>query len=167
LDPLIATGWRIIVRPHPQSKKSEKDLLSRLEKRYTGTSIIFDYTDENLFSLSRADIMISDFSSIIFDFVFLFQKPVLYANAYFELELYDASDLSHLPWKLQIVGELGKELTENQLPNIKEIISDVVKNPETKVKCNEVKNIAWQYIGESGKRTADYLISKQKELAKA
>ena len=34
LDPLSRTGWRIIVRPHPQSKKSEPEMLERLEERY-------------------------------------------------------------------------------------------------------------------------------------
>ena len=34
LDPLVNTGWRIIVRPHPQSKKSEKEMLDRLTERY-------------------------------------------------------------------------------------------------------------------------------------
>ena len=34
LDPLLATGWNIIVRPHPQSKKSEKEMLDRLTEKY-------------------------------------------------------------------------------------------------------------------------------------
>ncbi|MDR1142788.1 MAG: CDP-glycerol--glycerophosphate glycerophosphotransferase, partial [Spirochaetaceae bacterium] len=34
LDPLTAAGYRVIVRPHPQSKKSEGALLEKLEHRY-------------------------------------------------------------------------------------------------------------------------------------
>ena len=59
LDPLSKTGWRIIVRPHPQSKKSEADMLERLTERYKDNeNIVWDYERQNIFSLKKADIMI-------------------------------------------------------------------------------------------------------------
>jgi hypothetical protein len=64
LDSLDIQDWRIIIRPHPQSKKSESEMLRHLEEKYT--SYIWDYKSENIDSLSKADIMISDFSGIIF-----------------------------------------------------------------------------------------------------
>ena len=68
LDALVATGFHIIVRPHPQSKLSETDVLDTLEAKYRGVDTLeWDYNPENLLSLSRADIMISDFSGVVFD----------------------------------------------------------------------------------------------------
>jgi hypothetical protein len=38
LDPLVKTGWRIIVRPHPQSKKSEAQVLDSLTEKYKSSA---------------------------------------------------------------------------------------------------------------------------------
>ncbi|GMO18290.1 MAG: CDP-glycerol glycerophosphotransferase family protein [Termitinemataceae bacterium] len=86
LNPLAETGWRIIVRPHPQSKKSEGALLDSLMARYSNSpNIIWDYEPDNTASLSKSDIMISDFSGIIYDYIFLFDKPVIYVNNQIDL----------------------------------------------------------------------------------
>jgi hypothetical protein len=79
LDPLVSTAYRIIVRPHPQSKKSEPEIIEKLSSRYK-EKLIWDYESDNIYSLSKADIMISDFSGIIFDYVFLMDKPVIYVT---------------------------------------------------------------------------------------
>jgi hypothetical protein len=165
LDPLIMIGWRIIIRPHPQSKYSEKEMLSRLEQRYHDKiNIEWDYASENLHSLTKADIMISDYSGIIFDFIFLFGKPVLYSNIHFNLEMYDASDLDHIPWKFQIIKEIGIELEDCHFENIKDIIDAIIKNHTFNNTGQRARNTAWQHIGESGKRAVDYLVEKQREI---
>jgi hypothetical protein len=166
LDPLAETGWKIIIRPHPQSRKSEAAVLEKLENEYSGNEgIVWDHAEENLESLSKADIMISDFSSIIFDFIFLFQKPFIYSNAHFNSEMYDSGDLDHGPWKFQVLREIGIELKDNQLQSIKTVISTAVKDKEITKNITIAKNTAWQYIGESGKRTVDYLTAKHLELS--
>jgi len=120
LDPLSASGWRIIIRPHPQSKKSEAAMLERLQARYKDSSNIeWDYERENIYSLNKADIMISDFSGIIFDYMFLRDKPVLYVSQNFDLRPYDADDLDHELWQFKTVKEAGIELKEDDFPRIR------------------------------------------------
>ncbi|GHV79756.1 CDP-glycerol glycerophosphotransferase [Spirochaetia bacterium] len=86
LDPLVKTGWRIIVRPHPQSKKSEAAMLETLTAKYRDTSNLeWDYERDNIYSLVKADIMISDFSGIIFDYTFLCDKPIIYVKQKIDL----------------------------------------------------------------------------------
>jgi hypothetical protein len=166
LDPLAETGWRIIVRPHPQSKQSEKEMLLRLENRYRDRpDIEWDYSGENLLTLSRADVMISDYSGIIFDFIFLFKKPVLYANAHFDPEMYDASDIEEQPWKFTVAKEFGVELEDSDIPFIKKKIEDAAADSLLQEAMENAKKTAWQHIGESGKRAVDFLIAKQKTLA--
>src|SRR5574344_2976816 len=63
LDPLVETGWRIIVRPHPQSKKSESQMLERLQAKYENNkNVEWDFNRDNIYSMKKADIMISDLS---------------------------------------------------------------------------------------------------------
>jgi hypothetical protein len=165
LDPLSATEWEIIIRPHPQSKISEKEILKRLEEKYKDKkNIKWDYSPENITTLSKTDIMISDFSGIIFDFVFLFNKPIIYTNAFFNLEMYDASDLDHIPWRFEAVKEFGIELKKNNFEDIVAIIKKAKDNEIHATARIEAKKKAWQYIGESGKRAVDCLVNKREEV---
>lgn len=165
LDPLVKTGWRIIVRPHPQSKKSEADMLERLENRYKDKkNLEWDYNRDNIFSMKKADIMISDFSGIIFDYTFLCDKPVMYVNTNMDLRPYDAYDLPHELWQFEILKKMGIKLDESQFDNIEKVIKDASDSPELAKARKEAKDTAWMEIGNSGKNIADYMISTVSKL---
>jgi hypothetical protein len=161
LDPLVKTGKNIIIRPHPQSKKSETEILDRLAGRYRDCpSVEWDFETENIRSLSRSDIMISDFSGIIFDYIFLCDKPVLYAGADMDLRPYDASDIDHELWQMKTLREIGIELREDDFPKIGEIIDRAAESAFLKEARQRAKQTAWQYPGKAGKRAADFMLSK-------
>lgn len=162
LDPLSKTGWRIIVRPHPQSKKSEAEMLERLTARYKDNpNIVWDYERQNIFSLKKSDIMISDFSGIIFDYTFLCDKPVMYVNAGMDLRPYDAYDFDGKElWQYSVLRKFGTELKEEQFANIKEVIQSVSDSKELEEARHAAKAEAWMHEGEAGKNIADFMISK-------
>lgn len=162
LDPLSKTDWRIIVRPHPQSKKSEAEMLERLTARYKDNpNIVWDYERQNIFSLKKSDIMISDFSGIIFDYTFLCDKPVMYVNAGMDLRPYDAYDLDGKElWQYSVLRKFGTELKEEQFANIKEVIQSVSDSKELEEARHAAKAEAWMHEGEAGKNIADFMISK-------
>lgn len=162
LDPLAATGWRIIIRPHPQSKKSEAEMLAHLEARYKENSnIVWDYERQNIYSLKKADIMISDFSGIIFDYTFLCDKPVLYINDGMDLRPYDAYDLGDKKlWQYSSLEKFGKKLDEKDFNNIKEVIQNMSDSKELADARKTAKAQAWMYEGQAGKRIVDFMIQK-------
>lgn len=163
LDPLCEAAkgnspWRIIIRPHPQSKKSESEMLERLHTRYKDCSNIeWDYDRDNIYSLNKADIMISDFSGIIFDYMFLRDKPVLYVNQDFDPRPYDADDLDHELWQFTIIKESGIELKEGDFNKITEIIKNASDSETLMLARKKGRETAWQYQGESGKRIFDFM----------
>jgi CDP-glycerol glycerophosphotransferase (TagB/SpsB family) len=158
LDPLAASGWRVIIRPHPQSKKSETAMLERLQERYKDSgNFEWDYERENIYSLNKADIMISDFSGIIFDYMFLRGKPVLYVSQNFDLRPYDADDLNHELWQFKTVKEAGIELKEDDFPRITEIIKNARDSETLGMARNKALETAWQYPGEAGKRVFEFM----------
>jgi hypothetical protein len=164
LDPLVKTGWRIIIRPHPQSKKSEAPMLDSLAEKYKATANVqWDYERENIFSLAKADMMISDFSGIIFDYLFLFDKPVMYVKQGLDLRPYDADDLGDAAggelWQFKTLGEAGIELKEELFDSIGDVIQNAADSTELKKAREQAKNTAWQFQGEAGKRAADFMLS--------
>jgi hypothetical protein len=163
LDPLVKTGWRIIVRPHPQSKKSEVSILKNLEERYkANANLEWDYERENVYSLKKADIMISDFSGIIFDYVFLRDKPVIYVKQGIDLRPYDADDLGdnavHELWQFKTLEQIGIELKEEYFDHIEDVIKNIADNAELRQARQKAREEAWQHQSEAGKRVADFMI---------
>lgn len=166
LDSLQATGWNIIVRPHPQSRISEKEILDRLTSRYKDIeNIIWDYNSDNIFSLKKADIMISDFSGIIYDYTFLCDKPVMYVNADMDLRMYDAWYVpGQKPWQVNAVKKFGIELKESQFSNIKEIIRNARDSKELEDLRHKAKNEAWENIGFAGEKVYEFMVSRENDL---
>lgn len=164
LDPLVATGWNIIVRPHPQSKKSEAEMLDALTQKYKDTpNLTWDYERDNIYSMKKSDIMISDFSGIIYDYTFLCDKPVMYVNAQLDLMPYDAWDLPENGkniWQFATLKEMGIELKEEQFYNIKEVIQSASDSTELAQKRHAAKAQAWMNEGNAGKAVADFMINK-------
>ena len=162
LDPLVKTDWRIIVRPHPQSLIVESALLEKLLGRYKNYSNLeWDYERENIFSINKADIMISDFSGIILDFIFLRNKPVFYVPPNLDLRFYDAFDIyknQDEMWTFRTLKRIGIELNPEQLEDLPRIIGEASDNISFATAIKEVKDEAWHYRGSAGKNVADYMI---------
>ena len=170
LDPLIATGWKIIIRPHPQSKKSEAEMLERLTEKYKDEeNVEWDYSSENIYSMKKSDIMISDFSGIIYDYTFLCDKPIMYVNAELDLMPYDAYDLPDNGkniWQFEVLKKIGIELKEEQFEGIKEIIQKASDSKELASARNRAKDEAWMNRGQSAKLTVDFMIEKSGDFKK-
>ena len=158
---LSRTPWRIIIRPHPQSRISEKKMLDNLQSRYSANeNILWDYERNNIISLSKSDIMISDFSGIIFDYFFLFNRPVLYNNQKFDIRMYDAIQLGEDPWQFKTLKKIASELNEEVFSSLEGFIANIINDSSRSALLADIKKEAWMYPGESGKRIADYMIQK-------
>lgn len=165
IDVLLETGYHIIIRPHPQSFTSEKELIERLIKKYPESSQLEWNRDINNFNvLQRSDIMISDFSGVIFDFTLVYDKPVIYTNPTFDIGIYDAWWLNTPLWQVSALPRIGCELTNDNITHIKELIDTCLTDTQYTEGRHIVKAETWAYCGEGAKRTADYLINKYNEL---
>lgn len=159
IDALLSTGYKIVVRPHPQSKTSEKDMLDNLMKKYPDLEWNFD--NDNFDILNRADLLISDFSGVIFDFALVFGKPIIYADTSFDKGPYDAWWLDEEMWKFKVLPELGEQLKETDLDNIKPLIDECLNSISIKENIEKVKAECWKCRGESAKNIVDYMISRR------
>ena len=163
IDPLLATGYHIIVRPHPQSFVSEKGMIEKLMTKYP--DLEWNQETDNFDVLNRSDIMISDFSGVIFDFALVFDKPVICVYTDFNKDQYDAWQLDTPIWTATAIPRIGSILSEENLPRIKQLIDTALSDKSYSEKRHEVRDETWFYRGEGAKRAADYLIAKYNELA--
>ncbi len=165
LDVLINTGYHIIVRPHPQSFTSEKEMIERLMKKYPENEHFEWNSDTDNFNvLSRSDILISDFSGVIFDFTLVYDKPVIYTDPDFDLSPYDAWWLEKPLWTVGALPKLGCQLTKENMNDLKNVIDKCIADPAYAEGRKCVKEETWENFGKGAELTADYLIKKYAEL---
>ena len=158
LQPVVDSGMNIIIRPHPQTSISEKELLESLRRQLRDyNNVEWDFSRENISAMAKSDIMISDFSGIISDYLFLFSKPVIYTKYEFDKRGYDLSDSEYEPWKFKMLSDIGFELSEENFINSPEIIRKCINSELVEKKISEAKNTAYFYQGLSGKKCADVL----------
>ena len=165
IDVLLETGYHVIIRPHPQSFTSEKDLMESLMKEYPNSEQLeWNRDADNFEVLKRSDILISDFSGVIFDFALVYDKPVIYADTSFDDSVYDAWWLDSKLWTFEILPSLGMQLNTDNMGNLKEMIDQCIN--EEKYAEGRKKAIAdtWAYQGEGAKRVVDFIVKKQAEL---
>lgn len=169
IDALVSTGYQIIIRPHPQSKISEAELLSRLQQRFPDSDHLeWNFDNDNFKVLSTADLLISDFSAVVFDYCYTFDRPIIYADTHIDNSPYDASWLEdYTPWGLAALERIGKQIREEDFDHMKSVIDDVLTNDLYKQGREESRGEIWHYIGESRIRTVDYLENKLQELQTA
>lgn len=165
IETLLNTGYHVIVRPHPQSFVSEKEMLEELMARYPASEQLeWNRDTDNYEVLRRSDIMISDFSGVAFDFSLIYDKPVIYTDPAFNLDVYDAWWLDYPLWTVGALPRIGCQLTQENMGRLKEVIDDCLENADYAQSRQQVKAETWAYPGQGAERAAEYLIAKYQEL---
>lgn len=159
LKALVDTGFDIIVRPHPQSMTSEKAMLDSLMAAYPDSEhFSWNFDNDNFDVLNRADIMISDFSGVVFDYALVFDKPVIYTEGRFDADAYDAAWLDKPLWKFSVYPTLGIPLSEDQFANMREVIVGALMDQRLQAGRDQARADVWAHPGRSAELTVDYLV---------
>ncbi len=165
LEKLLETGWHVIVRPHPQSFRSEQALMEELMAKYPPSQQLeWNRDTDNFEVLRRSDILISDFSGVVFDFTLVYDKPVIYTDPGIDLSPYDAWWLDKPLWTASALPRLGEELTEENMTDLKGLIERCLSDPHYAEGRRQVKEETWAHVGEGARRCADWIENKCKEL---
>ena len=155
IDAILDNDFYCIIRPHPQSLIVEKQMIEKLKDKYKDNeNLEWDFNVDNIYSLSRADVMLSDFSGVIFDYAFLFEKPTIIPSFNFDKRGYDAIELKDETWTLKTLPKISVSLDENNFSEISNIVNETINNKSLKENILKVKEEAYMHRGEAGKRGA-------------
>ena len=165
VEALLETGYHIVVRPHPQSMKSETDMMERLMADYPASDQLeWNFDNDNFNVLARSDLLISDFSGVIFDFALVFDRPIVYTEPSYNKDPYDACWLEDELWTFKVLPRIGRQLSMDHLENMKELIDSCLADPTLQRGRDEAREECWGCRGTSAQATVDYLLAKQAEL---
>ncbi len=164
IDALLMTGYHVVIRPHPQSFTSEKSMIEDLIRKYPeNDQLEWNRDNDNFNVLRRSDILISDFSGVIFDYALVFGKPVIYADTSYDKSPYDAWWLDEELWTFKVLPKIGKKLNDD-LDDLKGVIDSVLNDQSCRDAIAAAREETWAYRGEAAVRITDYLIEKHRSL---
>ncbi len=169
LRALQDTGYEITVRPHPQSRVSEKELLEKLEKEFPeSVSWHWNYDNDNFEVLAKSSIMISDFSGVVFDYALAFDRSFIYVDTKLDKSPYDICWLGEKPcWRETAMEAIGRKLEREDIPRIKAVIDEVMTSKAYAEARARIRKESWMYEGEAAVRTVDHLMKKLEEIRNA
>jgi len=105
---LLGAGYRVVLRPHPETFKRNKEKINSILEKYKDKEAF--EIDDNLCSINNfhmADILITDWSGIAFEYAFGTERPVLFINTPKKIhnDEYDKLGLEPIEIKLRnIIG---------------------------------------------------------------
>ena len=165
IDSLLETGYHVIVRPHPQTFASETDLINGIMESYPESDQLeWNRDNDNFEVLRRSDILVSDFSGVIFDFALVFDKPVIYTEPEFDKAPYDACWLEEETWTSTTLPKIGQQLMVDNAANIKELIDECLTDPRFAQGREQAREECWCNRGGAASAVFDYLVGKHREL---
>jgi hypothetical protein len=162
---LSFAGYNVIIRIHPHSNIFEPESVKKWQLE---TKNLENVTwDSNLCgtqAMSQADILVSDTSSIRFDFVFLYNKPVITLNIPEESrEIYESAYMEKT-WADTMSEKIGSVMSLENIVNIDNVIKETVeKYPENKLESLREGIVA--NFEKSSSVIVDYLLNKASILS--
>ena len=117
------------MRETGQSLMVENDIIENIKTELNAyDNLSWDDNADGFFALNNSDIMISDISGVIFDYAFIFEKPVITIDFDVNLLGLEGNDLPYESWEINMLDKVGKRISSNDmtsLPNlVKELLAD-------------------------------------------
>ncbi len=122
---LLDAGYKVILRPHPQTYVSFPEVIEDIEKELgENPEFSIDRNPSGINSMVQSDIMFSDMSGVIFDYMFLFNRPYVLLNASFDGGGMEGSEIEGPFWDLDIITEVSRIINEDQISNLPIILEE-------------------------------------------
>ncbi len=165
LEELSKTKYRIIVRPHPQHVKHNKEKLELLKQKFSDNKNIeiqldFSATD----TVWNADMLITDWSNISMEYAFCTHRPVLFINTPMKIMNPEYKSIDIVPNIVAIRDIIGCQIGTDELDKVPEMIDNLLGNLgkyEKQIIAYEEDQI--YNIGSSAEVGGKYIVESLKE----
>ncbi len=165
LDSLVGRGHKIIVRPHPQHVKHEPQHMEELKRKYAENPEIEIQTD---FSSDKtvfdADMMITDWSGIAYEYSFTTYRPVLFMDTPVKIMNPEYEKLQIPPFNVWMREKMGRVLAVSDAAKAGDAVEELLKAaPEYEKQLESLANEYVYHLDCSGEVGAKYIIAQVKK----
>ena len=166
VDDLLAelgkTDYEIILRPHPQHVKHEPEKFETLKEKFKdkkNITVQTDFSSNN--PVMEADVLITDWSDICWEYAFVTKRPVLFIDTPMKMMNQEYYKLGIEPINDKLRTEIGAIVKPTELGKTNDIIADMLaKREEYAEKIQKVYEEHVYNIGKSDKLSGRYIIKR-------
>lgn len=161
LEQLKKTPYHIIVRPHPQYVRHFEAKIDALAQKYAGCNIEVQKDFSSNRTVYMADLLVTDWSSIAYEYTFSTCKQVLFINTPMKIVNPDYQELETVPIDIELRNKVGISLDMDQLEEINSTVETLLQ--DRRFSKEALLDLKKQYIyncGNSGKVGAAYIIQR-------
>lgn len=127
LDILADTKYKVVVRPHPQQVRHEKQRFEEMVEKYKIYENIEIQTDfSSNFTVMNADLIITDWSDIAFEYAFTTLKPVLFIDTPMKVMNSDYDKIEIKPINIALRNVIGESLAVEDIGELNAVISRLI-----------------------------------------
>ncbi len=168
LNQLLGKGYHITLRPHPQYVRHFESKLLALKEKYKDDE---DFTLEMDFSSNstvfHADVLITDWSGIAYEYSFTTLKPTLFINTPMKVMNPDYKEVDDKPFDIVIRDKVGISLNVEELDKLADTVDTLLHDKNyTKESMSQIREQYLYNVGKSGEVGANYIIKKLIEYSK-
>ena len=167
LDELKGQDYNLIVRPHPQYVRHFDGRIDALIEKYKADGIVVQDDFSSNSTVYTADLLVTDWSSIAYEYAFSTLKPVLFINTPMKVVNPDYKELDSVPIDIELRYKVGISLEEDQMNKVKDAVNELLNNNRFAPDAMEKLRDDYIYnVGQSGKAGAKYIIDQLVSLTK-
>lgn len=164
LSGLDGHGYHIIVRPHPQFVRHEEERINRLRDKFhmderDDMELQTDFSSNR--TVYEADLVITDWSSIAFEYSFATLKPSLFINTPMKVMNEDYEELGITPIDIELRDRVGKSIAPDKLDGIAKAVDELLHSSEfSRESLRKIREDYIYSIGRSGEVGAQYIMER-------
>ena len=103
--------------------------------------------------------MVSDFSGVVFDFAFVFERPVVTIGDGWQKDGYEAWDLDDSAWEMGVLDAVGTHLSANETDRVLAAVEALAANPQdASERIRHVRDAGIVNFGVAGRPIAEALV---------
>jgi len=127
---LLAAGYRVIMRPHYQSKRRTPEVIAAVREAFAGQAH-FEYVDRmgETESILRSDLLVSDWSAMALEYAWGLEKPVLFIDVPRRIRNPNWRELGIEPIESAIREQVGEIVAPDALEQAPEAIERLLADP--------------------------------------
>jgi YidC/Oxa1 family membrane protein insertase len=162
ISTLLAKNFIVTLRPHPEHYKRSKNIIDKINELFSDNkNFSLDRNISNLKSLEKAEIVITDNSSIVFEFMLIFKRPIIYLDYQDKIHNIDAGKVSTLTIESEFKGMFGNKLNVKNLYELSSLCENLINdnNPSNDL-INSFEKKYLSNVNNSASFAANYLSNK-------
>jgi len=167
LDSLLCGKYHIILRPHPEYCKRYPQKIAILKSRYkdklgqssSGFELQTDFSSNE--TVFESDIVITDWSTICYEFSFATKRPTLFVNTPMKVMNPDYQRLKRIPLDIEIREKIGRSISPDTAGEIERVVEKLLMQADAY--AQSIEKLLGECLfnpGQSGMAGGKYIIDR-------